>query len=111
MKLYKDFLFAWFCLVLGALCGQGLARAQTLLSPVEFEEAQIRLELQRIIAEDPLAAPAARNALDALDQPASSLAGRQVRNRRERGGRRIVNGIPTALYPAVGALLKGGKGS
>ncbi|MCC7253051.1 trypsin-like serine protease [Hyphomicrobium sp.] len=33
--------------------------------------------------------------------------GRQARNRRERGARRIVNGIPSSAHPAVVAVLKG----
>lgn len=89
------------------LWDRDLASGQSFQDPQEFELTQTRRELERIIAEDPAEAPNARNALDALEQPASSPVGRQARNRRERGERRIVNGIPTGSYSAVGALLKG----
>ena len=79
-----------------------------LLSEKASEEAQIRLELERIIAENSFDAANARKALDGLNQPGGSPAGRQARNRRQEGNRRIVNGIATTLYPAVGALLRGG---
>lgn len=84
------------------------AKAQTLLSSKELEEAEIRRELEEIISKDAIAAPDARTALDALNRAETSPQGRQVRNRRERGVRRIVNGVPVRAYPAVGALLKGG---
>jgi|GEM_PF-4888328 len=84
-----------------------VAPAQSLMSPKELEEAQIREALERVIANDPSQAPIARKALDALDEPETTARGRQVRTRRENGQRRIVNGIATAGYPAVGALLKG----
>ena len=45
--------------------------------------------------------------LEALDQPASSSQGRQLRNRRERGARRIVNGVQTIRHSAVAAVLRG----
>jgi len=71
------------------------------------EESEIRAVLQAIIEEDPVHAAEAQKALAALDKPASSPEGRQVRNRRERGARRIVNGLPSRSHPAVGALLRG----
>ena len=67
----------------------------------------IRAELERIIREDASGADDARKALEALNQPENSPQGRQARNRRERGARRIVNGIPASGHPAIGALLKG----
>jgi len=85
----------------------GGASAQSAPSAKILEEADIRRELQRIIAEEPTNAAEAKKALDALDKPETSPEGRQARNRRERGARRIVNGIPSRSHPAVGALLKG----
>jgi len=82
------------------------AFAQTSPSASE-EESEIRAALQAIIEQDPAHAAEARRALAALDKPASSPEGRQARNRRERGARRIVNGLPSRSHPAVGALLKG----
>ena len=76
-------------------------------SAKDQEEAEIRSELQRIVKDDPAHAAEAKKALDALDQPETSPAGRQARNRREHGSRRIVNGLPSHSHPAVGALLKG----
>jgi hypothetical protein len=73
----------------------------------EYEETQIRRALEHIISSDPDQAPYARHALEALSQPETTPEGRQARNRRESGARRIVNGIPTRGYPAVGALLQG----
>ena len=71
------------------------------------EEANIRQEVERIIKEEPEQAVEAQKLLDALNQPEGSREGRQARNRRERGARRIVNGIPSRSHPAVGALLMG----
>jgi len=84
-----------------------VASAQEFPSANEGEEALIRAELQRIIADDHEQAADARKALDALDQPDTTQAGRQARNRRERGARRIVNGLPARGHSAVGALLQG----
>lgn len=105
--------FRWYLLVLTfalfAVAGpQDSASAQTNSSAKEQEDAYVREELQRIIKEDPAVAPEAQKALDALNQPETSRDGRQARNRRERGARRIVNGFPSISHPAVGALLKGG---
>ena len=83
------------------------ADAQVLPSGDASEEALLRAELQRIIDEEPAQADAARKALDSLNQPAAGKAGRQMRNRRLLGARRIVNGLSTQGYPAVGALLNG----
>jgi hypothetical protein len=102
----------FFCLVLGAIvfvfsvCA-GIASAQTSPSAKDEGEAEIREVLRAIIANDPDHAAEAQKALDALDKPAFSPEGRQARNRRERGSRRIVNGLPSRAHPAVGALLKG----
>jgi hypothetical protein len=76
-------------------------------SAKELEAAEIRAALQRIIKDDPAHAAEAQKALDALDQPEASPKSRQARNRRERGAKRIVNGLPSRSHPAVGALLKG----
>jgi trypsin len=92
---------------LGTLVHIESAAGQSFPTAKEFEISQIRRELERIIAEGQADAVNARNALDALDQPESTAVGRQARNRRELGDRRIVNGIATVAYPAVGALLKG----
>jgi V8-like Glu-specific endopeptidase len=81
------------------------ASAQSVLAAKQLEEADLRAELLRIIQEDPTHAAEAQTALDALDKPDSSAAGRQARNRRERGARRIVNGLPSRSHPAVGALV------
>lgn len=89
-----------------AVCQHG-ASAQAGPSAKEQEEADIREVLQRIIKEDPAHAAEAQKALDALNKPESSPEGRQTRNRRERGSRRIVNGLPSRSHPAVGALVKG----
>lgn len=85
----------------------GAALAQAVLSAKQQEEADLRAELQRIVKEDPAHAAEAQKALGALDQPETSSDGRQARNRRERGARRIVNGLPSRSHPAVGALVKG----
>jgi hypothetical protein len=83
------------------------AAAQSLPSAKEHEEAQLRLELERIIAEHPQEAANARKALASLDKPESTPAGRQARGRGDRGARRIVNGLSARGYAAVGALLQG----
>ncbi len=85
----------------------GAVSAQAVLSAKHQEEADIRAELQRIIKEDPAHAAEAKKALAALDKPEASTEGRQARNRRERGARRIVNGLPSRSHPAVGAVVKG----
>jgi trypsin len=87
-----------------AICND--AFAQTSPSASE-EESEIRAALQAIIEQDPAHAAEAQKAIAALDKPASSPEGRRARSRRERGARRIVNGLPSRSHPAVGALLKG----
>jgi V8-like Glu-specific endopeptidase len=95
-------------LAFSALIAHGLgAAAQTVLSVKEQEEAEIRAELLSVIQEGGADAADAQKALDALNQPETSAQGRLARNRRERGSRRIVNGIVSRGYPAVGALLGG----
>jgi hypothetical protein len=96
----------WFVLAVipCLIAAPGPAAAQATGGP---EEDLIRAELRRIIAEDPQEADKARAALEALDQPPTTQTGRQMRNRRERGARRIVNGTPSQGHPAVGALLRG----
>jgi V8-like Glu-specific endopeptidase len=84
-----------------------ISAGQDFPSANEAEEALIRAELQRIMAENPDQAAEARMALEALNQPDTTQAGRQARNRRERGARRIVNGLPARGHSAVGALLQG----
>jgi Trypsin len=99
-----------FTLLAALMLGGGsndTALAQPSLTAREQEEALIRQELERIITVDPGEAANARKALVALNQPETSAQGRQARNRRERGARRIVNGLPTIGYPAIGAMLKG----
>jgi hypothetical protein len=96
----------------GAACLAHPAAAQPADSPAaepvtQDEEAEIREALRRIIKEDPAHARQAKKALDALDKPASSPVGRDVRNRRPTGTKRIVNGLPSRGHPAVGALLMG----
>jgi hypothetical protein len=81
--------------------------AQANPSAKQQEEAELREELQRIAREEPEKAADAQKAMDALDQPETSARGRQTRNRRERGARRIVNGLPSRSHPAVGALVRG----
>lgn len=82
------------------------ASAQT-GSPPKDDEIYVREELQRVIGQEPEKAAEAQKVLDILNLPESSREGRRARNRRERGVRRIVNGIPSHSYPAVGALLEG----
>lgn len=91
----------------GSWVAVGSAAAEPLQTPQQNEEAVLRRELERIEKDDPDKAEQARKTLDALDQPASSSQGRQVRNRRERGARRIVNGIHTIRHSAVAAVLRG----
>ena len=97
---------AFYSLLLAA--SHDIGCAQTAPSAKQREEADIREALGKIIAEDPAHAAQAQKVLDALAQPEGSAEGRQARNRRERGARRIVNGLPSRSHPAVGALLKGG---
>src|SRR5262245_9589710 len=87
-----------------AVCNDAFAQSSPSASE---EESEIRAELQGIIEQDPAHAAEAQKALNALNKPASTPEGRQARNRRERGARRIVNGLPSRSHPAVGALLKG----
>jgi hypothetical protein len=94
-------------LLIGVLLYSERTFGQSFLPAKEFEIEQARRELERIVATDTTEARAARQALDALNQPESSPVGRRARNRREQGDRRIVNGLPTVLYTSVGALLKG----
>ncbi|WP_088344732.1 MULTISPECIES: trypsin-like serine protease [Rhodomicrobium] len=91
--------FAAVSLLPAAASAQGASSAQ------QQEDADLRAELQRIAEEDPAHAAEAQKALDALDKPESTAEGRQARNRRERGARRIVNGLPSRSHPAVGALV------
>lgn len=90
-----------------AACTVVETRAQSSPSARVQEEALIRRELERIIAENPEEAANASKALDKLGQPETSAIGRQMRNRRQSGSRRIVNGLPAQGHPAVGAILKG----
>ncbi len=92
--------------VVGSLIVIGAA-ADPLQSPQESEESALRQELEQIVKDDPQKGVDARKTLEALDQPASSSQGRQLRNRRERGARRIVNGIQTIRHSAVAAVLRG----
>jgi V8-like Glu-specific endopeptidase len=103
----RTFLFAATLVLFAAGCLPSAVFAQAHLSAKQEEEADIREELQRIIKEEPEKAADAQKALDALNQPETSARGRQARNRRERGARRIVNGLPSRSHPAVGALLQG----
>lgn len=82
------------------------ANADTLLTPEQSDKAAIRLELERIVKEEPDKAAEARKTLEALDQPAMSLQGRPWRNQGERS-QRIVNGLSTMRHAAVAAVLKG----
>jgi V8-like Glu-specific endopeptidase len=84
---------------------QSAALAQAVLSAKQQEEADLRAELQRIVEQDPVHAAEAQKALGALDKPDTSAEGRQLRNRRERGARRIVNGLRSRSHPAVGAVV------
>lgn len=85
------------------------ATADALQTPEQSEEAALREELQRIIKDDPEKAAAARKMLEALDEPASSPHGRELRNRRQKSTKRIVNGLFTSSHSAVAAILKGGN--
>jgi hypothetical protein len=107
MQRLQSCLLALALSLLAASVLQTTASAQGVLAAKQQEEADLRAELQRIIKEDPAHAAEAQKALDALDKPATSPEGRQTRNRREYGGRRIVNGLPSRSHPAVGALVKG----
>jgi hypothetical protein len=107
MKPFQSGLLALALFLAAAPLLQGGASAQGVLSAKPQEEADIRAELQRIIKEDPAHAAEAKKALAALDKPEASAEGRQARNRRERGSRRIVNGLPSRSHPAVGALVRG----
>ena len=82
--------------------------AEELLAGDQLENAAIRDELARIEKENPDRAAEARMTIEALDSP-STQQGRQLRNRRERGARRIVNGIHTIRHAAVAAVLRGNK--
>lgn len=104
-RLRRVLLGALAALIIGAsTCG---AIAQETAPAEPSEEDLVRAELERIIADEPTEAEHARRALSALDQPSGSSTGRLMRNRRERGAKRIVNGLPARGYPAVGALLAG----
>lgn len=94
-------------LLLGCCALSADANADTLLPPDQSEEIALRAELERVAREPSDNAEAARKSLEALNEPATSAHGRQTRNRRERGARRIVNGIQTVRHSAVAALLKG----
>jgi hypothetical protein len=99
----------WLAVALAVLvlaAGPNAARAQTPAAKQQ-EDADILAELRRIVKEDPAHAAEAQKAIDALSQPDNTPAGRQARNRREKGSRRIVNGLPSRSHPAVGALVKG----
>lgn len=103
-SLFRKALLIFFVVVFSNTAGSVLSQVT---STKEQEEALTRKELQRIIAENGPEAENAKKALEALNQPETSVAGRQARNRRERGARRIVNGLPLSVHPAVGALLRG----
>ena len=83
------------------------ATADPLQTLEQSEEAALRQELERIAKEDPEGGAEARSMLEALEKPAASRQGRQSRNRRQRGTKRIVNGIFTSRHSAVAAVLKG----
>jgi len=93
--------------VAASVISVGPAAADPLQTPQQSEEAALRQELERIAKEDPQRAADARKTLEALGHPASSPQGRPLRNRRERGARRIVNGIHTIRHSAVAAILNG----
>ena len=97
---------SFITVMVGSLIVIGAA-ADPLQSPQESEETALRQELERIVKDDPQKGAEARKTLEVLDQPASSSQGRQLRNRRERGARRIVNGIQTIRHSAVAAVLRG----
>jgi V8-like Glu-specific endopeptidase len=105
MKGFRSCLCALALSLLAASVLHSAASAQALLSAKQQEEADLRAELQRIVREDRTHAAKAQEALDALDKPETSPEGRQTRNRRERGAKRIVNGLPSRYHPAVGALV------
>jgi V8-like Glu-specific endopeptidase len=80
--------------------------AQMCAAWTELEIEQTKKELERIIADNPAQADNAKKTLETLTEAGEP--GRRMRNLiGERGGRRIVNGMPAAGYPAVGALLLG----
>ena len=107
MKGLQSCLLGLALALLAAPALQSSVSAQGVLSAKQREEADLRAELRRIIKEDPAHAAEAQKALTALDKPDTSAEGRQARNRRERGARRIVNGLPSQSHPAVGALVNG----
>ena len=107
MKRFPSCLLAMALSIVAVPVLLSTASAQTVLTPKQQEEADLRAELQRIINEDPAHADNAKKALEALEKPTASPEGRQLRNRRERGARRIVNGLPSRSHPAVGALVRG----
>jgi V8-like Glu-specific endopeptidase len=107
MNVTKQRLFALSLVLSAAATPEFGAWAQTTSPAREYEEVYIREQLQGAVAQDPGAAADAQKALDALNQPETTAEGRQARNRRERGARRIVNGVPFSARAVVGALLMG----
>ena len=107
MKRFRSCLLALTLSFPAASIFHDSALAQAAPSAKQQEEADLRAELRRIVEEDPAHSAEAQKALTALDKPDTSAEGRQARNRRERGARRIVNGLPSRSHPAVGALVKG----
>jgi|EndMetStandDraft_7_1072992.scaffolds.fasta_scaffold01166_2 hypothetical protein len=107
MRAPRHLLHACLAALIGCLVSPMAQGQQPIPFPPEQEETYIREELNRIINEDPPNRANAERVLTELDQPEASPVGRQLRSRRERGARRIVNGLPSGAYPAVAAILKG----
>lgn len=95
-----------FIAIAFALAIAAPAWGNELLPPEKDEERAIRQTLTDIEKNHPEKAAEARKTLEGLDKP-STTAARQLRNRRERGARRIVNGIHTVRHSAVAAVLSG----
>jgi trypsin len=94
-------------LLIGSFLAAESAVAETLETVEKIEEAALRQELERIVKEDPEQAKKARKTLEALDRSRTSKIGRQLRNRRREGTKRIVNGLVTFRHSSVAAVLSG----
>ncbi|MGQ0673602.1 MAG: S1 family peptidase [Hyphomicrobium sp.] len=90
-----------------ALSAASPALSDQFLTPEQSDEEALRMELADIIENRPEYVGAAERIRQELDQPANTAEGRQLRNRRERGARRIVNGTATMRHAAVAAILQG----
>jgi hypothetical protein len=86
------------------------ARAEPLQS---LDQTDLQAERQALeaMAEIPDVAPAAKARLSDHDRAGPAEAGKQLRNRREHGTRRIVNGLYSFRHAAVAGILRGANAS